>query len=125
MGKKNKHKINTRMVYDWQSSTDEIKIKISMRSRPKPKPFKVDTYQYNTLSDGRCSIYTNEDELKEYGQQGILDPETVSYINLFVNGVLQPPNTYTVKKGYLSLNTDSIPAKNTPITLQFITIYQS
>ncbi|GGC95414.1 hypothetical protein GCM10007216_27710 [Thalassobacillus devorans] len=125
MQRNNKHKVNTRVVYDWQSSNSEFKLKIPIKSKRKVNPFKADTYQYNALSDGVSSIYTDEDELKEYGQRGILDPGNVTYINLFINGVLQPPNTYTVKKGYLRLNTNSIPAENTPIILQFITIYQS
>lgn len=83
---------------------------------------KVDTYQYNALSDGIKSVYTNADELTEYGDRGILDPSTVSYINLFINGVLQPPNTYTVTEGTLTLQTTDIPLRGTPIMLQFITV---
>ncbi|WP_249872159.1 DUF4183 domain-containing protein [Oceanobacillus saliphilus] len=53
--------------------------------------------------DGKSRIYTNEDELTEYGQCGILNPSEVSYYNLFVNGVLQPEILYDVKEGYLIL----------------------
>ncbi|MFE8698654.1 DUF4183 domain-containing protein [Cytobacillus sp. FJAT-53684] len=88
-----------------------------------PKIAKVDTYHYYALSDGVKHIYTNEDELKEYGGRGILAPEAASYINLFVNGVLQPPNVYEVKEGYLHLKTSDVPQKNVPITLEYITIY--
>ncbi|AST90685.1 MULTISPECIES: DUF4183 domain-containing protein [Sutcliffiella] len=120
---KNKHIISTKRVLDWKISTSEINIRIPFKQAN--NTLKVDTYQYNALSDGVSSIYTNKNELKEYGERGILDPKTVSYINLFINGVLQPPNTYEVKKGYLSLKTNNIPQKNTPIILQFITVYNT
>ncbi|WP_332633690.1 DUF4183 domain-containing protein [Halalkalibacter flavus] len=117
-----KHFITTNRVYDWVISTDEIRIKVPIK-KPK-KVSKVDTYQYNALSDGISAVYTNDDELKDYGERGILDPKKVSYTNLFINGVLQPPNTYEVEKGCLRLKTKDIPIKNTPINLQFVTIYQ-
>lgn len=118
--KNNKHVISVRKVYDSIQSTSEICFRVQIGSTNKIT--RVDNYQYNALSDGVSLIYTNENELKEYGERGILDPKTVSYINLFINGVLQPPNTYEVKKGFLRLNTDDVPQKNVPITLQFITI---
>jgi hypothetical protein len=114
--------ISARRIYDSQTSTSQIRLSIPIKTVK--NVLKADTYQYNTLSDGVSSTYTNEDELKEYGERGILDPNTVTYINLFINGVLQPPNTYEVKKGYLRLNTKEVPQKNTPIIIQFITIYQ-
>jgi len=117
-----KHIISAQRIYGCQTSTSEIRISVPINTSK--NVLKADTYQYNTLSDGVRSIYTNEDELKEYGERGILDPNTVSYINLFINGVLQPPITYEVKKGYLRLNTKDVPQKNTPIILQFITIHQ-
>ncbi|KHF40456.1 DUF4183 domain-containing protein [Halalkalibacter okhensis] len=118
-----KHFIKTNRVYDWVASTDEMRIRVPIKQTKKVS--KVDTYQYNALSDGISAVYTNDDELKDYGERGILDPKTVSYTNLFINGVLQPPSTYEVVKGYLRLKTEDIPIKNTPINLQFVTIYQS
>lgn len=113
-----KHVVSVYKVYDSIQSTSvmQFKVKMDMTS----KVIKTDTYQYNALSDGESFIYTNEDELKEYGNRGILDPKAVSYINLFINGLLQPPNTYEVKKGEMRLKTIDVPQKNTPITLQFI-----
>ncbi len=52
----------------------------------------------------------------------ILPPCDVSYYNLFINGVLQPPDVYTVAKGKMFLQTDDIPIANAPIILQMITI---
>ena len=119
---KKKHVISAQRVYGSQTLTSNIRISIPLKITN--NVLKADTYQYNALSDGVSSIYTNENELKEYGERGILDPNVVSYINLFINGVLQPPNTYEVKKGFLRLNTKEVPQKNTPIIIQFITIYQ-
>lgn len=84
---------------------------------------KVDNYSYYTISDGVKTVYTNEDEIKEYSDRGIPNPNTVSFINLFINGVLQPQSIYEVKEGYLILKTSDVPQTGTPITLQFITIY--
>lgn len=82
----------------------------------------AEVYCYNTVSDGVKREYTNADELKIYGNKGIADPEQASFVNLYINGVLQPPVNYAVKKGLLSLLTTDIPRKGVPITLEFITI---
>ena len=79
-----------------------------------------DIYQYNTLSDGEKRIYTNQDELTQYGNRGILSPDQVSYYNLFVNGVLQPRTNYIIAKGYLEFTTEDLPPKGQSIILTFI-----
>ncbi len=83
------------------------------------------TYQYNALSDGVKTKYTDEDELTEYGDRGILSPAGVSYYNLFVNGVLQPDVNYAVSEGQLELLTADIPAENQPVILTFVTFGQN
>ena len=87
------------------------------------EPRKVTTEIYYALSDGQKLIYTNNDGLQEYGTTQILSPNQVSYINLFVNGVLQPPVAYSVEEGRLTLLINEAPLKGVPITLQFITVY--
>jgi len=82
----------------------------------------AEIYHYNTISDGAKKEFTNEDELKFYGNKGIIDPKQVSLINLYINGVLQPKVNYTVKKGLLTLLTSDIPHKGVPISLEFITL---
>ena len=82
---------------------------------------KADIYQYNTLSDGVKKVYTNDDELIKYGSRGILDPDDVSYYELFINGVLQPRVNYEVQKGILILKTEDVPIKDSPIIISFIT----
>lgn len=81
----------------------------------------ADVYQYNTLSDGVKKIYTNDDELIQYGNRGILDPSEVSYFGLFVNGVLQPKANYEIQKGLLLLKTEDVPIKGSAIIISFIT----
>ncbi len=81
----------------------------------------ADIYQYNTLSDGVKKIYTNDDELTEYGSRGILDPDDVSYFGLFINGVLQPKVNYEIQKGLLILKTEDVPIKGSAIIISFIT----
>ncbi|NMA67036.1 MAG: DUF4183 domain-containing protein [Clostridiaceae bacterium] len=62
------------------------------------------------------------DEIKMYGNQGILDPTNTSYYNLFINAVIQPPANYTVQEGLLTLNSEVPPLKGSPISLQFISL---
>ncbi|WP_235973437.1 DUF4183 domain-containing protein [Peribacillus faecalis] len=83
-------------------------------------PKKVEVCEYYTLSDGCRKMYTDEDALKEYSSETIFPPCEVSYYNLFINGVLQPPSAYCVEKGKLILKTADIPIRNAPIILQMI-----
>jgi hypothetical protein len=83
---------------------------------------KADISQYNTISDGEKRTYLNSDELKEYGDQGILSPQEVSYYNVFVNGVLQPKVNYVLKKGELTFTTQDVPSKGQAVMILFNTI---
>lgn len=87
------------------------------------KVLRVETFQFITKSDGVKSTYTNEDALPQYGSSDILDPTTVSYTNLFINGVLQPLIIYKVSAGVLII--DGVPERGLPLTLQFIRIYHA
>jgi hypothetical protein len=115
--------ISVPKVYDWVSSEDNLNIKVTFQCKCQCKNniIQADTYQYYTLSDGIKSVYNNEDELKEYGNRGILDPAATSYINLFINGILQPQNQYRVEPGELILTSSDLPEKGCPIILQFVT----
>lgn len=99
----------------------------SLPTPPSPSPtiLKADTLQYVAISDGVKRIYTNQDGLTEYGNTSILNPNSVSYMNLFINAMLQPPSLYKVQEGFLILTSRDIPMENVPIILQFILIYQS
>lgn len=111
---------SVKKVYDWVTSTSNYHFQIPVQSNY--QTLKTEIYQYNAISDGEKKVYTNQDELTEYGNRGILNPQNVSYINLFINGLLQPPSIYEVEEGFLTLKTSDIPQKNVPIILQFISI---
>ncbi|MGE6399764.1 DUF4183 domain-containing protein [Bacillus cereus] len=78
---------------------------------------------YFTFSDGEKLIYTNADGIPEYGTTQILSPDDVSYINLFINGILQPQPFYKVTSGQLILIDSEPPLQGSSIILQFITIH--
>ncbi|AEH48084.1 MULTISPECIES: DUF4183 domain-containing protein [Anoxybacillaceae] len=120
ISKYQKHVIAVPKVYDWINNISTIQFRVTFNIPS--RVLQVDTYQYNAISDGVKTVYTNEDELKEYGNRGILDPKQVSFINLFINGVLQPETLYEVQEGRLTLKTADVPTKGAPIVLQFITI---
>lgn len=107
--------VNVTQIYDSVDFRCEIIVSYQI------SPLNAEVSQYNTVSDGKKRIYTNEDELTEYGDHGILDPNDVSYYNLFINGVLQPITNYIIEKGKLTLKTIDIPQKDTPIIITFIT----
>lgn len=81
---------------------------------------KVISREFFVISDGEKRTYTESDALSDYGPQKILDPHTVSYMNLFINGILQPKMNYEVTDGRIILLTEDIPFKGCPIILQMI-----
>lgn len=81
---------------------------------------KAEAYQYTALSNGEKRVYTNEDELKKYGDKGILSPNEVSYYNLYVNGVLQPKVNYIMTKGKLEFITEDIPTRGATVIIKYI-----
>ncbi|NBJ68033.1 MULTISPECIES: DUF4183 domain-containing protein [Clostridia] len=95
---------------------------------PAPPPptnvLKAETSQYTAISDGIKTVYTNQDKVPAYSTSDILNPNDVSYINLFINGILQPATIYNVQPGSLQLLVDqiNIPRNGVPIILQFIKI---
>lgn len=82
----------------------------------------VITTEFFVLSDGVKKVYTEQDAITGYGNQQIVNPVTVSYMNLFINGVLQPKVNYRVTEGMLILLTEDAPEKGCPIILQMIRI---
>lgn len=81
-------------------------------------PKKVEVYEYYTVSDGESKSYREDDGVPELGKQVILAPSHVSYMNLFINGVLQPKECYVVQKGEITLKTEDAPPKGAPVILQ-------
>jgi hypothetical protein len=78
------------------------------------------TYKYNALAHEK--IFIQKSRAENVWQEGIPDPETVSFSNLFINAVIQPPANYSVQEGVLALNTSDLHLRNSPVSLQSITI---
>ncbi|UOQ92162.1 DUF4183 domain-containing protein [Halobacillus shinanisalinarum] len=112
---------------DSPSNTNSFKptfnpsIMINVFNTPSPR-IGVETFQYITTADEGKKVYTNQEALKQYGSSEIPDPNDVSYMNLFINGVLQPEIVYEVKKGSLLLKSSDSPPSGAPIILLFVVI---
>ncbi|WP_285766999.1 DUF4183 domain-containing protein [Peribacillus sp. SI8-4] len=85
-------------------------------------PKRIVVYEFYAVADGCQRVFVEEDGIADLVKQVIPDPAKVSYMNLFINGVLQPHENYTVKAGMLTLNTVDAPIKGTPIILQMFTV---
>lgn len=93
-----------------------ITINISANEQP-TKSIELETFQYIALAEEDKRTYTNQDALNQYSSTNIPHPENISYMNLFINGVLQPDVLYTVTEGLLTLRSSDLPLKDTPIIL--------
>ncbi|MCM3118769.1 DUF4183 domain-containing protein [Neobacillus sp. MER 74] len=85
-------------------------------------PKKVEVIEFYTISNGYKRIFKEEDGINEIGIKIILDPCEVSYMNLFINGVLQPKENYDVQSGVIKLNTVDVPIKGAPVILQMFIV---
>lgn len=85
-------------------------------------PKQVEVFEYYTISDGHSRIYKDEDGIVGIGNQVIPNPSMVSHINLFINGVLQPKESYDVQSGVIHLKTVDVPPKGAPVILQMIKV---
>ncbi|NEK96931.1 DUF4183 domain-containing protein, partial [Bacillus mobilis] len=85
-------------------------------------PITTTNLLFYTFADGVKFIYTDSDGIAQYGTTHILSPDEVSYINLFINGILQPQPFYQVSTGQLTLLDDQPPSQGSSIILQFIII---
>ncbi len=83
---------------------------------------KADVIQYNALSDGKKRTYTNQDELRQYSSQGLPDPTSMSFHDLFVNGMIQPKTNYELGNGYLNFKTEDVPAAGEPISVSYLSL---
>lgn len=90
---------------------------------PPVQLLKTSTSYYCAVGDGMKSIFTDQDALAEYSTSPILDPQCVSIVNLFINGMIQPHVLYDVSEGILYVKTTDIPKTGVTIVLQFIKIW--
>ena len=58
--------------------------------------------QYNSYAKER-KYYLNSDRIEQYNSKNIPDPRRTSLQNLYINGVMQPPINYRVRKDLLLL----------------------
>jgi hypothetical protein len=124
MKRKEKHIITVPAVYDWVKSYSSAKIIIPL-SPVNPSILKADSVYFYALANGVKRIFTDEDAIIKYGIGEILDPSQVSFISVFVNGILQSPVNYTIIKGQIQFNTEDVPEKDVYITIQFISIFNT
>lgn len=94
-------------------------IKINVFPGQMARTIGVETVQYLAHAEDGKNVYTNNDALKQYGSSDILNPDDVSTINLFVNGVIQPPSLYDIEEGKLTLLSSDLPPIDAPIILLF------
>lgn len=88
-----------------------------------PGLLQTEIFQYTAISDGMKNVYINSDAVIQFSTSGILDPNSVSIVNLFINGILQTSNLYKLQPGVLILS--DVPVQGVPLILQFIKITSS
>ncbi|WP_400241698.1 DUF4183 domain-containing protein [Niallia sp. JL1B1071] len=85
-------------------------------------PKKITVIEYFAIADGMSNIFTENNGVKGLGEQKILNPSKVSYMNLFINAVLQPKENYEVKKGMICLKTEDVPICGATVVLQMFIV---
>jgi len=85
-------------------------------------PKKIVVIEYFAIADGTKNIFTEEEGVKELGKQKILAPSKLSYMNLFINAVLQPKENYEVKQGMICLKTEDVPICGATVVLQMFIV---
>lgn len=107
--------IRTKQVFDSIVTKSETNINYMFHK------LNANVSQYVARADGEKRVFTNSDELKEYGDKGILSPEEVSFYNVFVNGVPQPKKNFKMDNGHFTFTTTDIPGTGQPIMISFVT----
>ena len=85
-------------------------------------PRKVELYEYYMQAKENQRVFSYRDQVREYRNGKIPSPEDVSYMNLFINGVLQPAKNYEVIKDKLILKTIDLPLVDTILILQMVKV---
>ncbi len=85
-------------------------------------PAKVRVYEYFAIANGYQKTFTDKDAVKGYKNHRILSYKDVSFMNLFINAVLQPEMNYKVDEGILILLTEDAPIEGATIILQMIKV---
>ncbi len=85
-------------------------------------PGNVELYEFYMNAKENQRVFSYCDQVNEYRSGRIPSPEDVSYMNLFINGVLQPAKNYEVVKDQLILNTVDLPLEKTILILQMVKV---
>ncbi|MHA7967327.1 DUF4183 domain-containing protein [Paenibacillus sp. CAU 1782] len=85
------------------------------------RALKTKVFYYYAVGDGESSQFTLADATPGYDNR-LPDSRKMSFINVFVDGMLQPPNVYRLEPGKLSFS--SPPVNNAVIIAQFISIFK-
>ncbi len=85
-------------------------------------PAKVRVYEYIAIANGYQKNFTDKDAVKGYGNHQILSCKDVSFMNLFINAVLQPEMNYKIDEGILILLTEDAPIEGAAVILQMIKV---
>ncbi|MCU6708375.1 DUF4183 domain-containing protein [Paenibacillus sp. J5C_2022] len=80
------------------------------------------TYYYYALGDGCKKRFTMSDAIPGYNSK-LPNPARLSLASVFVDGLLQSPDTYVLGAGCLSFTSEDSPPDGSRIIAQFVTIY--
>lgn len=80
------------------------------------------TMCYIAYSDGKKMIYTQNERAAGTHCSAIPDPRSVTFSQLFINGVLQPVCNYRLAPGKITLLTAEAPLPGAPIILQSVVL---
>lgn len=98
-------------------------VKIGHKCKPKKKRrlLRARTFYYYARGNGEQRMFTLDDAIPGY-ESRIPDPSRVTLTNVFVDGLLQPPEVYAVYPGVLLFVSDQAPPADTRIIAQFVVI---
>ncbi|MED1560654.1 hypothetical protein AJ85_15785 [Alkalihalobacillus alcalophilus ATCC 27647 = CGMCC 1.3604] len=117
---KNKQSIKAKRIYDWTRKDIMLEYRISGHPLPPSKSTKPNNLIYYAIARENQFTFTDSDRLTEYESSKIISPKDSMVVNLFINGILQPPILYKVEAGKLTLLSTDAPLQGNLIILQFI-----
>lgn len=74
---------------------------------------------YYAVGDGTRRIFTLADGVEGY-DNALPHPRCVTLTSVYVNGVLQPDETYVLREGALEFISNDAPRASVPIVAQFV-----
>lgn len=87
--------------------------------RRRRRQLRAEVDYYYALGDGSRREFTLEDALPGFGSQ-LPDPGRATLVNVFVDGMLQPPEAYRALPGMLRFVSRQSPPDQARIIAQFI-----